>query len=53
MKAQMENKQQKLIDFNKPFKELQMLRNLGLREDEIAYLVWLKAKQTRRAHWKD
>jgi hypothetical protein len=48
----MKTQQQELANFNEPFKEIEMLRRLGLREDEISYLVWLKTKESRRAHWK-
>ena len=29
------------------YRELQMLRNLGLEENEINYIVWLKLKNQR------
>jgi len=52
MKTKMEYRQQKLINFNEPIREIEMLRRIGLREDEIAYLVWLKTKNARGARWE-
>lgn len=48
MRSQIE---QKLAD--EPMKEVEFLRRLGLREDEISYLVWLKKKESKRSHWKN
>jgi hypothetical protein len=52
MRSEFEN-QSELSEFQEPFREIEMLRRLGLREDEISYLVWLKSKETRKAHWRD
>jgi len=52
MRTQIKTTAQELETFNEPFREIAMLRRLGLREDEISYLVWLKTKESRRAHWK-
>lgn len=50
MRSQIEY-QKRLSEYSEPIKEIAMLRRLGLREDEISYLIWLKSKESRKAHW--